>query len=229
MNAVTWTSHSASRWLTGLTVGVGLLGAATLAVAEEMKVKVTRDIGSITVQHNGQPVEIKRNQDTDNRIAEDYTRTSRECPPFCVQPMQLLPGVHTIGEIELLKMLEAREKEQDDFLLIDSRTPDWFNKGTIPSAVNIPWTRLYPGSSSYDPFVAETLLLDEFGVKKDGGLFDFRQAEKLILFCNGPWCGQSPTNIKALVAMGYPADRIYWYRGGMQMWHTLGLTTVDPS
>ena len=218
-----------TRWMTRLGVAAAMLGAAGLADAEELKVKVTSDLGSVTVEHNGQPVEIKRNQDPDNRIVEDYTKTSRECPPFCVQPIQLLPGVNTIGEIELLRMLQARANGEDEFLLIDSRTPDWFNKGTIPSAINIPWTKLYPGSSSYDPFVAETLLLDEFGVKKDAGLFDFRQAEKLVLFCNGPWCGQSPTNIKALVSYGYPAHKIYWYRGGMQMWHVLGLTTVDPS
>ena len=217
------------RWMTRLTVGAALLSAAGLAGAEELKVKVTTDLASVTVEHNGQPVEIKRSQDPDNRIAEDYTKTSRECPPFCVQPIQLLPGVNTIGEIELLTMLKARANGEDEFLLIDSRTPDWFDKGTIPSAVNIPWTRLYPGSSSYDPFVAETLLLDRFDVKKEDGLFDFRQAKKLVLFCNGPWCGQSPTNIKALVSYGYPAHKIYWYRGGMQMWHVLGLTTVDPS
>lgn len=210
-------------------IGATLLAAAGVVSAEEMKVKVTSDLESVTVMHEGEEVVIKRDQDPDSRIPEDYTQTSRECPPFCVQPMQLLPGVHTIGEIELLEMLADRAMEEDDFLLIDSRTPDWFNKGTIPSAVNIPWTKLYPGSSAFDPFVAETLLLDEFGVKKDGGLFDFRQAEKLVLFCNGPWCGQSPTNIKALVSMGYPADKIYWYRGGMQLWYTLGLTTVDPS
>ena len=214
-----------SAWMIGAT----LLAAAGVAGAEEMKVKVTSDLESVTVMHEGERVEIKRNQDPDNRIAEDYQQTSRECPPFCVQPIQLLPGVNTIGEIELLNMLADRAMEKDEFLLIDSRTPDWFNKGTIPSAVNIPWTKLYPGSSSYDPFVAETLLLDRFDVKKEDGLFDFRQAKKLVLFCNGPWCGQSPTNIKALVSYGYPADKIYWYRGGMQLWHTLGLTTVDPS
>lgn len=209
-------------------IGVTLLAAAGVAGAEEMKVKVTSDLESVTVMHEGEEVVIKRDQDPDSRIPEDYTQTSRECPPFCVQPIQLLPGVHTIGEIELMEMLADRAMEEDAFLLIDSRTPDWFANGTIPSAVNIPWTKLYPGSSTFDPFVAETLLLDEFGVKKEDGLFDFRQAKKLVLFCNGPWCGQSPTNIKALVALGYPADKIYWYRGGMQVWHTLGLTTVEP-
>ncbi|TKA89736.1 rhodanese-like domain-containing protein [Guyparkeria sp. SB14A] len=211
-------------WLIGAT----LLAAAGVVSAEEMKVKVTPDLESVTVMHEGKEVVIKRDQDPDSRIAEDYTQTSRECPPFCVQPMQLLPGVHTIGEIELLEMLADRAMGEDEFLLIDSRTPDWYNKGTIPSAQNIPWTQLHPEASTFDPFVAETLLIDEFGVKKTDGLFDFRDAKKLVLFCNGPWCGQSPTNIRAMVGMGYPADKIYWYRGGMQLWHTLGLTTVEP-
>jgi hypothetical protein len=32
-----------------------------------------------------------------------------------------------------------------------------------------------------------------------------------------------------LLALGYPADRIKWYRGGMQMWEQLGLATVKSS
>ncbi|MFW6041882.1 MAG: rhodanese-like domain-containing protein [Guyparkeria sp.] len=213
-----------NHWL----VGAALMSAAGFAVAaDEMKVKVTPSLESVTVEHDGETVEIKRNQDPDNRIHEDYQQTSRECPPFCVQPVEILPGVHTIGEIEMLEMLEAA-RDDDSILIIDSRTPDWYEKGTIPSAVNIPWTQLHPEASNFDPFVAETLLLDEFGVKKEDGLFDFRDAKTLVLFCNGPWCGQSPTNIRALVGMGYPADKIYWYRGGMQVWHVMGLTTVEP-
>ncbi|MGM0517906.1 MAG: rhodanese-like domain-containing protein [Pseudomonadota bacterium] len=212
------------QWL----VGAAIAGLAGLAMAaDETKVKVTPTLESVTVEHDGEPVEIKRNQDPDNRIHEDYQQTSRECPPFCVQPIELLPGVHTIGEIEMLGMLE-RARDDDSILIIDSRTPDWYQRGTIPSAVNIPWTRLHPEASGFDPFIAESLLIDEFGVEKRDGLFDFRDAKTLVLFCNGPWCGQSPTNIRALVGMGYPADKIYWYRGGMQVWHVMGLTTVEP-
>lgn len=214
--------------LLGAALFVTLAGTAGFAAAaDDMKVKVTPTLESVTVEHDGEPVEIKRNQDPDNRIAEAYTRTSRECPPFCVQPMEIVPGVETIGEIEMLRMLE-KASDDDSILIIDSRTPDWYQRGTIPSAVNIPWTKLYPEASSFDPFIAETLLLDQFGVKKIDGLFDFRDAKTLVLFCNGPWCGQSPTNIRALTAMGYPADKIHWYRGGMQVWHVMGLTTVKP-
>jgi hypothetical protein len=31
-----------------------------------------------------------------------------------------------------------------------------------------------------------------------------------------------------LLALGYPAHKIKWYRGGMQSWKSLGLTTVFP-
>ncbi|HSH29152.1 MAG TPA: rhodanese-like domain-containing protein [Thiohalobacter sp.] len=228
---------SIQRWILGATVAgftgmaaiTGAVGIATAAESsEDMRVKVTAELGSVTVTHDGKKVVIKRNQDPDNQIAEAYAQTGRDCPPFCVQPMQLLPGIHTIGEVELLQMLQRREAGEDSFLFIDSRTPDWFNRGTIPSAENIPWTNLHDEASTYDPFVVETLLLDRFGVKKKDGIFNFEDARKLVLFCNGPWCGQSPTNIRALVGMGYPADKIYWYRGGMQLWHVLGLTTVKP-
>jgi rhodanese-related sulfurtransferase len=50
-----------------------------------------------------------------------------------------------------------------------------------------------------------------------------------VFYCNGAWCGQSPTNIKTLLMLGYPANKIKWYRGGMQDWRMLGLTTVPPA
>jgi ribosome-associated protein len=48
-----------------------------------------------------------------------------------------------------------------------------------------------------------------------------------VLYCNGIWCGQSPTNIRQLLSLGYPAHKLKWYRGGMQSWKALGLTTVE--
>ena len=75
--------------------------------------------------------------------------------------------------------------------------------------------------------VVETLGFMDGDMKTDS--WDFSQAKDVLLWCNGPWCGQSPRAIKALLALGYPADKIYYYRGGMQMWQSLGLTTIKPS
>ncbi|MGA1179662.1 MAG: rhodanese-like domain-containing protein, partial [Marivivens sp.] len=35
---------------------------------------------------------------------------------------------------------------------------------------------------------------------------------------------QSPTAIRNLLEVGYPAERIFYYRGGMQAWRMLGLS-----
>lgn len=194
----------------------------------DLKVKITRDIGSLTVMHNGKPIVIQRNQNPNNTIVKDYALTSRNCPPFCVQPMHLLPGVETIGELEMLNYIKRASKKDPTLLIIDSRTPDWVAKGTIPTSVNIPWTQLYQNASNYEPMVVEGILTDRFGATVHDGIWNFSNVKDLVFFCNGPWCGQSPTNIKALVSMGYPAHKIHWYRGGMQAWNALGLTTVKP-
>jgi Rhodanese-related sulfurtransferase len=194
----------------------------------DLKVKITRDIGSLTVMHNGKPIVIQRNQNPNNTIVKDYALTSRNCPPFCVQPMHLLPGVETIGELEMLNYIKRASKKDPNLLIIDSRTPDWVAKGTIPTSVNIPWTQLYQNASNYEPMVVEGILTDRFGATVHDGIWNFSNVKDLVFFCNGPWCGQSPTNIKALVSMGYPAHKIHWYRGGMQAWNALGLTTVKP-
>ena len=44
---------------------------------------------------------IMRNQNNKNTVNPAFAKTSRPCPPFCVQPMQLRPGIETIGEQEI--------------------------------------------------------------------------------------------------------------------------------
>jgi hypothetical protein len=66
----------------------------------------------------------------------------------------------------------------------------------------------------------------DIGHKTDD--WDFTDAKDLVVWCNGPACGQSPRAIRGLLRMGYPGEKIKYYRGGMQMWQLWGLTTVVP-
>jgi rhodanese-related sulfurtransferase len=195
---------------------------STASMAEP--VGITPSMSSVEVIHNGKPVTIERNQDNKNTIAADYALTSRPCPPFCIRPIKLAPGVETIGELELLDYLVAAGKPDSDILVIDSRTPDWVAKGTIPGSVNIPWTLLKEDTSN--PITIAGILQDRFGAVDEEPFWDFSNVKTLVLFCNGMWCGQSPRNISTLLKYGYPAYKIKWYRGGMQNWQALGLTTV---
>lgn len=168
-------------------------------------------------------VTIQRNQDQNNVVNPAFAKTSRKCPPFCIQPMNLAPGVATIGEVEVIEYIKKME-EGANVLVVDSRTPDWVGRGTIPGAKNLPWTKLNPAKGA-DPISISEIMIGEFGAKEVEGLWDFSSAKTLVMFCNGMWCGQSPNNIKNLLKFGYPADKIKWYRGGMQDWEILGLST----
>jgi len=207
-----------------LLLAVVLLGPVTAAA--DGGVGITQDIAAVDVRHQGGMVRIERNPDTENMLDPDFSLTSRPCPPFCIQPMTLAPGVETIGELELLAYLK-RVGNDAGVLVIDSRDGDWtLRSGIIPGAVMLPWQDLHPAHADAEK-IAEILVF-RFGASRQGILWNFENARTLVFYCNGPWCGQSPTNIKQLLAVGYPPHKLKWYRGGMQDWKMLGLTTVAP-
>lgn len=180
---------------------------ATPALAQQ-PVGITPDTLSVTVETGSGPREISRIQDNAHVIDPEWGLTSRPCPNFCIQPMIPAEGVTPIGELELLAMLQDPE-----VTVVDSRTPDWFQAGTIPGAVNMPYTQMVDR-------------LGELGCQIDFDGWDCTEARVVALFCNGPWCGQSPTAIRRMIEAGYPAERIRYYRPGMQGWRMLGLTVA---
>ena len=206
-------------------ISTALLASTGAFSADKVEVKITPDMASVDVMHNGKKTTIMRNQDQKNTVNPAFAKTSRKCPPFCIQPAVLAPGVETIAEVEVIDYLAKMNAGDDSILVIDSRTPDWVKKGTIPGAINIPWTSLNPAKGA-DPISIGEIMEDQFNAKQLEGLWDYSNAKTLVMFCNGMWCGQSPNNIKNLLKFGYPADKIKWYRGGMQDWEILGLSTA---
>lgn len=188
-------------------------------------VNITSSIPFVEVIHKGKKVRIERIADQGNLVEPDFAQTSRPCPPYCIQPMSIAMGVETIGELEILNYLK-RLGQDDSILVIDSREPEWLTSGMIPGAISIPWDKLYHKTASEEA-IAEILQF-QFNVTLTGKLWNFETARTLVFYCNGSWCGQSPTNIRALLSIGYPANRLKWYRGGMQSWKLFGLTTVKP-
>ena len=193
--------------------------------AEDVAVQITAGLGSVDVMHGGEKITIMRNQDQKNNVNPAFAKTSRKCPPFCIQPSKLAPGIETIGEAEVIEYAKQMSDGDDTIVLIDSRTPDWVGRGTIPSAMNVPWTKLNPAKGA-DPISIAEIMEGVFNVQSNEELMDFSESRTAVMFCNGMWCGQSPNNIKNLLKFGYPAHKIKWYRGGMQDWEILGLTTV---
>ena len=184
------------------------LAAEGVAQNDALKVKIRPDLPVVTVPTVDGEVVIERIQDTEHQVTGEWAKTSRECPPFCIQPMTPAEGVTTIGELELMDMLKDPE-----VVVMDSRTPSWFEGGSIPGAVNVPYTQVIDH-------------LGELGCEPDFDGWECENPKRVALFCNGNWCGQSPTAIRNMIEVGYPADRIYYYRGGMHAWRMLGLTVT---
>lgn len=236
------------RWLaagTALLVSVGAVGAEDeLAVGGDF-IPLAKDKPYLHVIHEGRSIKVQRVQDPDYELKGYFAKTARKCPPFCIQPVVPSPDVSAIGELEVFDFME-NEMRDGTGVLVDARTPTWFKKGTIPGSINLPFTQL--SKTAEDPEMIEALellgaterqepgfftkLLEDWGWLDTTGLtekWDFRQAKKLVVWCNGPACGQSPRAIRGLLAVGYPGDKIKYYRGGMQMWQLWGLTTVVPN
>lgn len=228
-----------------------LINAATLfslslfgvSSVQALDVNITQDLPFMDVHHGDDLIRVQRIQDQSNVLTGGYTKTSRKCPPFCIQPLHVAPGVATVGELELMDFID-KKYESGKGVVVDARTPSWYEKGTIPSSINIPFTNFDADKSDEEHGAA----LAKLGVVKKGaeggsfldsikGMFggettnskwDFSNAKEVLLWCNGMWCGQSPRAIKGLLALGFPPEKIFYYRGGMQAWESLGLTVIVP-
>jgi rhodanese-related sulfurtransferase len=229
-----------------------LPGVVVLALAdEEVRIgKTTEFIPLIDgkpflhVIHEGRSIKVQRVQDPDYELKGYFAKSVRMCPPFCIQPITPDPSVLSIGEVELFDFMETSLRDGTG-VLIDARTESWFRKGTIPGSVNYPFTLFTKDKGDPDlvailktfgaierpPVGALEQRLEQWGwvdtrYKTDS--WDFSAAKDLVMWCNGPACGQSPRAIRGLLDAGYPGEKIKYYRGGMQMWQLWGLTTVVP-
>jgi len=234
-----------------LTVFVAGGAFASQAIADEVAVggsdfiPLVKDKPYLHVIHQGRAIKVQRVQDPDYELKGYFAKTARKCPPFCIQPVIPSPDVDVIAEVELFDFMET-ELRDGTGVLIDARTPSWHKKGTIPGSVNLPFTQL--SKAVEDPEMIEALellgarergevgawdkLMEDWGWTDSPYLtesWDFTQAKDVVVWCNGPACGQSPRAIRGLINVGYPADKIKYYRGGMQMWQLWGLTTVVPN
>jgi len=215
---------------------IGLLGSL-FAAENPMALEYT----GVKVLHNGKEVMIERHIPstcTNVKITPEDVYSGnyagKDVPKECqksfvtvvgkAQPMQLAPGIVTVGEVEVLDFIKNKLMvDPKHYILVDARKSDWFEQMTIPGSVNIPFDEV-----TYDPAIPEdfervqTLL----GFSGKEGHYNFSHAKTALMFCNGPWCAQSHLAIAQLLAMGYPPEKILWYRGGLQDWSLFGFSVI---
>ena len=186
------------------------------------EVNIIKGLPYVDVDVNGETIRIQRIQDTNHKLTNSYTKTSRPTPPFNIQPFEPIKGIKTVSELDVIYFLRDMVSENEG-LLIDARMPKWYKDGSIPGSLNVPFSILAKKNTSFIEQIFEL-----FGVEKDKNGWDFSEAQTLLVFDNGPWCQQGVFAMKHLISLGYPKEKILYYRGGMQFWQILGLTVIKP-
>ena len=208
-----------------------LLGGAALVNPLFASNNIATDLQAVDVMHNGKSVTISRSDKKDATIPKAFAKVSRHCPPFCVQPAKLAQGADTVGELEVLGFLKRIANGDRTFMVTDSRTPEWILRGTIPGIINIPWNKINLDVEGSFEVAAEAyleeILKNQFGARLWMETGTSVMSKPWCSLCNGIWCPQSGVNIKTLLKLGYPSYKLKWYRGGMQDWVSVGLTTVN--
>lgn len=137
-------------------------------------------------------------------------------------PMKLHRDIETYGELEVMTHIQEMQNKES-LLFIDTRDEEWYGYRTIPGADNIHYVYMTMPEVFPEEFQASLVKL---GIVRKDKAYDFSNAKTVLFFCNGAWCSQSPKIIKALLSLGYPPEKIKWYRGGMDDWLGLSMTTT---
>jgi rhodanese-related sulfurtransferase len=182
------------------------------------EVLIEKGLKSVPIIHQGEVVNIQRNQDRSHEIMKFYQGTWRgkiqPLYPFGTHP------VETVAELEVIEYINDISHGDEQVLIIDARPQSaTIITGMIPTSIRVDNNQLRALSSRN-----QTLTL--FGVNSGITGYDYTNAKILVIYCNGLWCGKSPKMIRKLIALGYPPELLKYYRGGMQAWRSVGLTTV---
>ncbi|SMX40017.1 rhodanese-like domain-containing protein [Octadecabacter ascidiaceicola] len=167
---------------------------------------------------NGQEFTISRASTIDQTTITALSQTSATCPSPCLSPMIVARNVPTLGELDVIDFL-SNQVEAGEGLLIDARPPEERAIGFIPASVNIPAATLAPTN----PYRDEILMA--LGAEQFQGVFNFSDVLSLVVFDAGPATQDASKLVTDLLAAGYPAEKIGYYRGGMLVWSTSGLST----
>ena len=181
--------------------------------SKEKNMKISSQLLSVETIHDGHEVLIKRTA----------MKGMESCPPFCIEPL-IINGVTTVGELETLAFID-KLKEKKGRLLIDVRVNKEFKVSTIPGAINLP-SYMLEDKSPYQKEVLALLGAKKIITKKEKTKWYFKDTHALLIFGQSATHNEASTVIKKLLDLGYPAEKVLYYRAGIESWKTLGLTTI---
>jgi hypothetical protein len=115
-----------------------LLAAARVA-ADNM---IAPGLETVEVKHNGETVVISAATTATPSCPRRSRRPSAAARPSASSPWRRCPASRPSASWRCWTTSAACPQGDESIMLVDSRTPDWVMRGTIPGAVNIPWNKI---------------------------------------------------------------------------------------
>ena len=202
------------------------------------KIKIDRKKDKQCTKANLTPQALFGGDYAGNKV-EDICKKTFVTHVGVLQPISLAKELATVGELEVLSHIKQAQDKPEKYVLIDARTVQWYEQMTIPTSVNLPFNEIaydedkdeddFETEDAYDDYVEQyEQLFKVLNIKKGKKGLNFSEAKSALLFCNGSWCSQSPNAIFKLVNLGYPKEKLLWYRGGLQDWLIYDFTVEKP-
>ena len=197
-----------------------ILAAAFFVQAEIVNAQNYLKTAQVAFNFGGVPIQIGPDAANAAKYASRFASVSASCDPHCIVPASVAAGIETIIEDQLLSFL-MENVGTNSGLLVDARMPEGRALGYIPGSVSLPHETM----SAENEFRDE--ILKALGARAFEGVFNFVDAQSLVVFDNGPTQNDAGVLISHLLEVGYPPEKIRYYRGGMQVWSVVGLTVQE--
>ena len=197
-----------------------LFALSTLGLTTGLTAQEDGQLTNVSFVLNGQERSFSQSQAVDAAAVAALFQPATPCDGICLAPMIAAEGVVTVGEREVIAFV-TDVVANGEGLLIDGREPEARDIGAIISSVNLPGSLL----GEDNPFRNDILLA--LGAREFEGIFNFADAMPLMVFDAGPASYDAVGLIQTLVSLGYPEEKIQYYRGGMQVWAALGLNMEE--
>jgi len=169
---------------------------------------------------DGKRVEIGPNTPDAAKYASRFASIPASCDPNCIAPAEAAVGIETVIEPQVLAFL-ADAVGKNKWLLVDARMPSDRGLGFIPGSVSLPHPTIAEAGET------RTQILKALGARAFDDIYNFADAQMLMVYDNGPSQNDAGVLIAHLLEVGYPPEKIRYYRGGMQVWSVLALTVQE--
>lgn len=197
-----------------------IFAAALVIQASAAQAQDHLTTGQASFIFDGARIEIGPRAPDAVKFASRFASLTPSCDPFCIAPLSTAEGVDTVIEPQVLDFL-INAVGRNEGLLVDARMPPARALGYIPGSVNLPHETLSEDNAFRDQ------ILKALGARSFEDIYNFSDAQKLIIYDNGPSQNDAGLLISHLIQVGYPLDKIKYYRGGMQVWSVLALTIQE--